>query len=482
MSKLDSYGLKHSNLGSGTYGQVDLYINNNKYYAIKKCEIVNSCMHHAELRESILLTSISKTHFRHPNIIHIYDIFYEDNHLYLIMPYFGCQLTKYIELKIRTRSANKEIIYQILSGLAYLHSFGYMHRDLSPSNILIVNNMIKIIDFSLTKKTYEIKEQFQNTPNMCALWYRAPEIIFGNNYYDTKIDMWSVGCIFAELLLGQTLFQADDEQELSTNILTLFGSFNNTIFFDKKKPNNVVKYTNDNPTFDMVFHHNNYTDQNDIEDNNETCYSFLKKLLELNPIKRISSNEALTDSYLNDVRDTKYEKIFTIEKQITLKLPQFYTPAAYKNIEYYTPLRRDCLMKILEVVHDQHMFNNTYFLTVTVFDKYLTDYWDQLDWGSIDLIALAILNMMAKFYNTEYLNINNASKYYMKSYTNLEIHEMEIQIMQDLSFDIDYSTVYDLLVYHNRNLKKSLKYAAQMLTTNLIFLQGPINLAFLAMN
>ena len=480
-SQLDYYGIKKAELGIGTYGQVDLYQKDNNYYAIKKSNILNNSLEHPEIREIVLLTSIKK-HMKHPNIICIHDAFFENDAFYLVMPYFGYRLTKYIKSKNRTRSINKEIIYQILSGLAYLHSFGIIHRDLTPSNILIVNNMIKIIDFGLAKRTDSTKEIFKNTLGMCSLWYRAPEIIFGNNYYDNKVDIWSVGCILAELLTGIGLFEVNDEDELATKILLLFGSFDNTIFSNKIKPEKVVKYMNDSPEYDQYLHYKFYTDLNDINDDNNNCYQWLKKLLSLNPMTRISAKDAMEDMFVETVRNIKYEKIFTLEEQIQIRLPQFYTLSLYQNIESYAPLRRDCLMTILEICIDQNMLNNTYFLTVTVFDKYLIDYWDILDWGLIDLMALSFLSIMSKFHHTEYLNLQNALKFYIKQYSDLEVYHMEQKILQDLNFDLDYSTVYDLLVYHNINFQKSLKRAAHMVTTDLLFRHGLTEFVILAIN
>jgi mitogen-activated protein kinase 15 len=91
-----------------------------------------------------------------------------------------------------------------------MHRKGVIHRDLKPSNILIDKDAnVKIADFGLTRKSNSmLDEAYDNmTDYVASRWYRAPEILLGSNKYDEKADMWSVGCILAELMLGRVLFE-----------------------------------------------------------------------------------------------------------------------------------------------------------------------------------------------------------------------------------------------------------------------------------
>ncbi|MGH0168054.1 UNVERIFIED_CONTAM: hypothetical protein FKN15_072062 [Acipenser sinensis] len=102
----------------------------------------------------------------------------------------------------------KVFLYQILRGLKYLHSAGILHRDIKPGNLLVNTNcVLKICDFGLAR-VEELDESCHMTQEVVTQYYRAPEILSGSRHYDSGIDVWSVGCIFAELLGRRILFQA----------------------------------------------------------------------------------------------------------------------------------------------------------------------------------------------------------------------------------------------------------------------------------
>lgn len=100
------------------------------------------------------------------------------------------------------------IIYQLLKGIKYIQSGDIIHRDLKPSNILINSEcLIKIADFGLARSINQTEEKDAiMTEYVATRWYRAPEIVLGSNKYSKAVDMWSVGCILAELINGKALF------------------------------------------------------------------------------------------------------------------------------------------------------------------------------------------------------------------------------------------------------------------------------------
>lgn len=107
-------------------------------------------------------------------------------------------------------------VYQILRGLKYIHSAGLLHRDLKPKNILVNSDcVIKICDFGLSRAVIPMftNSSASLTDYIATRWYRAPEVILSWKRYSTAIDVWSVGCILAELITRKPLLPAGSEEE-----------------------------------------------------------------------------------------------------------------------------------------------------------------------------------------------------------------------------------------------------------------------------
>ena len=109
-------------------------------------------------------------------------------------------------------SETKTLLLQILSATEFLHSHWILHRDLKTSNLLMNNRgEIKVADFGMTR--YYGDPSPKLTQLVVTLWYRAPELLLGAESYGAEIDMWSIGCIFGELLTKDPLFQGKNEVE-----------------------------------------------------------------------------------------------------------------------------------------------------------------------------------------------------------------------------------------------------------------------------
>lgn len=163
---------------------------------------------------------------RHPHIVELKEMVVGDtlSEVYLVMEFVEHDL-KTLLANMRTRfqlSEIKTILYQLLSAVALMHSRWIVHRDLKTSNLLMSNRgRIKIADFGLARMFGDPLSEM--TSLVVTLWYRAPELLLGTKIYDTAVDMWSVGCIFAELLLKEPLFPGRNETDQLSRIIRLLG-------------------------------------------------------------------------------------------------------------------------------------------------------------------------------------------------------------------------------------------------------------------
>jgi len=223
-------------IGVGAYGVVieALDTRTNTKVAIKKNKSIFADLEDSKrlYREMRLLQ-----HFDHQNVINLLDIIPPSskerdsfNEMYLVMPHLSYSLRKMIaplkEGKKRTQLHDYQrmfIVFQMLCALQYIHSAGVIHRDLTPDNVLVDSRLhIKIIDFGLSRGVAKKGELL--TEYVCTRWYRAPEIMVSRQRYGCKVDVWSVGCIWAEMLLGRPLFPSQNHFELLSKMFAVTGT------------------------------------------------------------------------------------------------------------------------------------------------------------------------------------------------------------------------------------------------------------------
>jgi len=218
-------------IGSGSYGKVAQAkdsVSGSKV-AIKKIKdvFVNTTDAKRILREIIFLR-----HLNHENIVHLNDLFEpsfgsaeEFKDLYLIMDYMQSDLKRVIYSDNELSNDHiAYIMYQVFCALVHMHSGNIVHRDLKPGNILVNSNCkAKLCDLGLARGIDEAAEE-ELTEYVVTRWYRAPELTWGENRYSTAIDIWSAGCILAELLNRETLFRGENYVDQLSLIISTLGT------------------------------------------------------------------------------------------------------------------------------------------------------------------------------------------------------------------------------------------------------------------
>nr|XP_029486252.1 mitogen-activated protein kinase 12-like isoform X4 [Oncorhynchus nerka] len=165
-------------------------------------------------------------HMKHENVIGLLDVFTSEISLdrfhdfYLVMPLMGTDLGKLMKMERLSQERVQFLVYQMLKGLKYIHSAGIIHRDLKPGNLSVNEDCeLKILDFGLARQT-----DTEMTGYVVTRWYRAPEVILNWMHYTQTVDIWSVGCIMAEMLLGKPLFKGNDHLDQLKEIMKITGT------------------------------------------------------------------------------------------------------------------------------------------------------------------------------------------------------------------------------------------------------------------
>jgi len=302
--KLEKYQ-KIEKIGEGTYGVVYKAKDRatGKIIALKKIRLEHEDegVPSTAIREISLLKEL-----QHPNIVSLNDVVHNDSKLYLVFEFLDQDLKKYMDSVTKLQpNLIKSYMYQLLKGIEWCHAHRVLHRDLKPQNLLIDRNgWLKLADFGLARAFGVPVRQY--THEVVTLWYRAPEILLGSTCYSTPVDIWSIGCIFAEMLTKRPLFPGDSEIDELFRIFRTLGTPN-----DQTWPG-VTQFPDYKPSFP------DWPQQSikkAIQTTDNLAADLIVKMLIYEPGKRISAKQALLHPYFQDFDSSKlYTNLETSRK------------------------------------------------------------------------------------------------------------------------------------------------------------------------
>ncbi|NXV00193.1 MK15 kinase, partial [Cettia cetti] len=238
----------------------------------------------------------------HPNIIKLLDVIQAENDkdIYLIFESMETDLHAVIKKGNLLKDIHKcYILYQLLKATKFIHSGNVIHRDQKPSNVLLdAQCCVKLCDFGLARSLCQLGEDQPSpalTEYVATRWYRAPEILLASRSYTKGVDMWSIGCILGEMLLGKPLFPGTSTMNQIEQILRVIPAPSpegRTLLwgrYQKKGLHHFFLTSRQRVAFEEIFPSSTPLPALDL----------LKKLLVFNPDKRLTAEEALQHPYVS---------------------------------------------------------------------------------------------------------------------------------------------------------------------------------------
>lgn len=281
---------KLKKLGFGSYGTVYLVTNQeSKLFAMKK--YFYDSAKGDNLQYIVSMTDLVNSIGFHSSLPSFYDCFKDNFNYYLVQDYYPFPLIDIIK-QYPYSSADKctkdflhSIMFLLADAVNFLHSHNILHRDLKPDNIMIsLKGEVKILDFDLSTRIHSEKDKLST--KVGTLNYKPPELLFGELCYGFSLDLWALGCIFAELYLGYPIFDSRNEIELLCKITEVLGAPSEKNYEGVTKLESYMSFNNpEQILFDSLF-----------AQCPENLKELISNILSLDPQKRLNADKILRSS------------------------------------------------------------------------------------------------------------------------------------------------------------------------------------------
>jgi len=294
-------------VGKGAYGVV--FKSTDKHtgesVALKKCfdAFCNATDAQRTWRETVYLQELGT----HENIVQLKHVMLGSNgrDLYLAFDIMQADLYHANKAGVLLDAHKQFIVYQLLKALKYIHSAGLLHRDVKPSNILLNTDCkVKLCDFGLCRSIVdanETGEQRRLTDYIATRWYRSPEILLGSTRYGKGIDIWSVGCILAELIRGRPLFTGSCTMNQIDRILEYTGIPSKEEVASAKSPyaEGMIE------SIPLPDHRKGLSEL--CQGASKEARDFIRCCLQFNPKERVPAETLLQHAYVSAFHDITHE-------------------------------------------------------------------------------------------------------------------------------------------------------------------------------
>lgn len=243
----------------------------------------------------------------HPHVTNLRHAFYtqgetaDEVYLNIVMDYVPGNLYEIIKYYRQSKHKVPNVLiklysYQIFRSLAYIHGIGICHRDIKPQNLLVnpSTHLLKLCDFGSAKKLVPSEA---NVSYICSRYYRAPELIFGATFYDVAIDVWSAGCVIAEMILGEPIFLGESALDQLVEIIKILGT----------PTQSQISQMNPNSEEFRLPQIKAQPWTKVLKNADPLLIDLISKVLAYNPKERLKPMEAVAHPYFNDLRNQNFQ-------------------------------------------------------------------------------------------------------------------------------------------------------------------------------